>query len=166
MHRAESSLPLASEHCTSRNYSLRQSSQMRGQPTVQTFTELPCQQDICLTGNQWCGLLTFAPWQGAKASCRWLLTSPLTSFMSIVDLSAASPGKAGVGRTRTGPQIFVLFQWKQMFSLRSHMHMHSHRNTTAARCRGGFTLSFVVCHLLSAENREGRIFSLESLQIF
>lgn len=129
---------------------------MRGQPTIQTFTELPCQKDICLTGNQWSGLLTFAPWQGAKPSCRWLLMSPLTSFMSIVDLSATSPGKAGVGRTRTGPQIFVLFQWKQMFSLCSHMHMHSHRNTTVAQCLGSLprALLSVICYQLKTGRAE------------
>lgn len=50
----------------------------------------------------------------------------LSSLLSIVDVSAASLRRAGVGRMGTGSQMFVLFQWKQMFSLCIHMHTHSH----------------------------------------
>jgi len=149
-----------------RIYILKSCLQMQGQLNVQILVECPHQKDVCQTGSWRCVMLTFSQWQWAKPTCKWLLMSCLSSFMSIVDVSSASHRKAGAGKGTTASQIFVLFQWKQMFSLCSHMHTHSlthsltnYGNPVSWDCAH----SSAVCRLLSGGNRQGEIFTLECI---
>ena len=52
-----------------------------------------------------------------------------------------------------------------VLNVHKHTHAHTHTHMHCSKpVSGEFALSSVVCRLLSAENREGKIFSLEHLQ--
>lgn len=126
---------------------------MQGQPPIQTFTESLCQKYICLTGNQWCALLTFPQWQCAKPTCHWLLMSPSAPSRPLWMCLLLQSGRqvlAGQGKVLKCFCSFNESRCPHSAFTCTYKHNHTRMCTKGNWCLGSLctTLLSVVCYQL------------------